>query len=123
LRLVGHTREAAPPRAAIAFADAALRCVLEVIDRRRPVAQLKQAVAPALIDDVIAMMRPPQTTCPGRPENRVAAATLCRVRLRMVDADVGEVFGTYRRGARVLAIAGRIALDGQRWRIVALQMN
>src|SRR4029077_17059652 len=33
-------RDLLPPRAAVVFADAALRRVLEVVDRRRPIAQL-----------------------------------------------------------------------------------
>jgi len=102
-----------PPRAALVFADAALRRVLEVADRRRPIAQLRPLVTPALIDTVIALTRAPHT----------AAATLRRVRLRMVDADAAEVFGTYTRGPRLLAIAARIELHRDGWRIVALQLG
>lgn len=106
---------AAPPRTAVVFADAALRRVLEVIDRRRPIAQLRSLLAPAPTDTVLALARYPHD----------AVATLRRVRLRMVDADTAaaEVFGTYTRGPRVRAIAARIALDGERWRIVALQIG
>jgi len=93
-----------------------LRRVLEVIDRRRPAAQLRPLLAPALMDTVTAMSRSSHT----------AAATLRRLRLRVVDdgrETQAEVFGTYTRGPRVRAIAARIALDGDRWRIVALQMG
>ncbi len=112
---ISLVREAAPPRAAVVFADAALRRVLEVIDRRRSVAQLRHVVAPALIEDVLALSR---SAYPS-------AATLRRIRLRVVDehARAAEVFGTYSRGGRVLAIAARVALDGDRWRIVALQIG
>ena len=104
----------APPHAAVVFADAALRRVLEVIDRRRPIAQLRSVLAPALTETVLALTR----------EGHAAAATLRRVRLRMVDdADTAEVFGTYTRGTRVRAIAARITLHGDRWRIVALQIG
>ena len=109
-------REPLPPRAAVVFADAALRRVLEVADRRRPIAQLRPLVAPALIDTVIALTRAPHT----------AAATLRRVRVRMVDGDdedQAEVFGSYTRGPRILAIAARIELHRDRWRIVALQLG
>lgn len=103
-----------PPRGAVVFADAALRRVLEVIDRRRPIAQLRSVLAPALTEPVLALARHPHA----------AAATLRRIRLRMVeDAHAAEVFGTYTRGPRVRAIAARIALDGERWRIVALQIG
>jgi hypothetical protein len=109
-------RDPLPPRSALVFADAALRRVLEVADRRRPIAQLRPLVAPALIDTVIGLTRAPQT----------AVATLRRVRLRMVDGDEenqAEVFGSYTRGPRSLAIAARIELHRDRWRIVALQLG
>ncbi|KUH93962.1 hypothetical protein AU188_07295 [Mycobacterium sp. IS-3022] len=108
-------REPAPSRAAVAFADAALRRVLEVIDRRRPVAQLRPLLAPALIETVLTMTRSPHS----------AAATLRRIRLRMVEdgGPAAEVFGTYSRGQRIRAIAARIAVEGDRWRIVALQIG
>ena len=109
-------RDPLPPRSALVFADAALRRVLEVADRRRPIAQLRPLVAPALIDTVIGLTRAPQT----------AVATLRRVRVRMVDGDEenqAEVFGSYTRGPRSLAIAARIELHRDRWRIVALQLG
>jgi len=109
-------REPQPPRAAVAFADAALRRVLEIIDRRRPVAQLRPLLAPVLIDSVVALARRPHT----------AAATLRRLRLRLVDdSDVtaGEVFATYTRARRVHAIAARVEPHGDGWRIVALQIG
>jgi Family of unknown function (DUF6459) len=114
LRPVPHPiREPMPPRAALVFADAALRRLLEVVDRRRPIAQLRPLVAPSLIDAVTALTRAPQS----------AAATLRRVRVRMIDTDAAEVFGSYTRGPRVLAIAGRIELHRDRWRIVAIQLG
>src|ERR1700754_2463828 len=70
-------RDPLPPHAVVVFADSALRRVMEVVDRRRPIAQLRPLVAPALIDTVTALTRAPHT----------AAATLRRVRLRMVDGD------------------------------------
>lgn len=105
-----------PPNAAVLFAEAALRRVLEVADRRRPIAQLRSLVTPGLIDTVTALTRVPQT----------AVATLRRVRVRMVDDDdeiQAEVFATYTRGHRVRAIAARIEQVNNRWRIVALQIG
>jgi hypothetical protein len=109
-------REPSPPRAAAMFADAALRRVLEVIDRRRPIGQLRALMTPALTETVLALARSPHP----------AAATLRRVRLRMVDTvDVpaAEVFGSYSRANRLRAIAARIELTDQRWRIVALHIG
>jgi hypothetical protein len=123
---VPPVREAAPPHAAVVFADCALRRVLEVIDRRRPIAQLRPLLAPALTDTMIALTRNPHTGGTTSPEGTGTAATLRRTRLRMVDdayAPTAEVFGTYSRGSRVRAIAARITLDGDRWRIVALQIG
>ncbi|MFI5509607.1 Rv3235 family protein [Mycobacterium sp. NPDC051804] len=118
-------QEADPPRTAVTFADAALRRVLEVIDRRRPVAQLRPLVAPALIDTVIELSRSSHVRA-GRPSSVRTVARLRRIRLRMVDGTDGteaEVFGTYTSGARVRALAARIELYRERWRIVALQIG
>ena len=65
--------DVAPPPAAAAFADAALRRVLEVVDRRRPIAQLRPLLTPPLLDMVFTLTR---TAGPGK------AAVLRRVRLR-----------------------------------------
>jgi hypothetical protein len=106
-------REPLPPRAAVEFADAALRRILEVVDRRRPIAQLRPLVAPGLVDTITGLTRVSHT----------ATAALERVRVRMVDAEAGEVFATYTRGRRVLALAGRIERRDNHWRIVALQIG
>ncbi len=133
-RRASHSRRAAPhvvvrdtdpPHAAVAFADAALRCVLEVIDRRRPVAQLRPLLAPALIDTVIGLSRSSHAGA-GRTNSVRTVAKLHRMRLRMVDGAEGsmaEVFGTYTTGPRVRALAARIELSGERWRICALQIG
>lgn len=52
--------EAPVPQAAVLFADAALRRVLEVVDRRRPAAQLRGLLAPPLIDLAQTLARSPQ---------------------------------------------------------------
>jgi hypothetical protein len=111
--------ESPPPRAAAVFADTALRRVLEVADRRRPIVQLRPLVAPTLIDAVVAMTRSTPTE---------SAAVLRRVRLRTAvaadgEATAAEVFGTYTRGRRVRAIAGRIEVVGGRWLVTALQIG
>ncbi|WP_448509128.1 Rv3235 family protein [Mycolicibacterium thermoresistibile] len=114
-------REIPPPRAAGVFADAVLRRVLEVIDRRRPIGQLRSMLSPALLDTVAALIA-------ARP-GRTGAAVLRRVRLRTATVDDGqptaaEVFATYTRGQRVQAIAARIERRGtDRWQLVALQIG
>jgi hypothetical protein len=116
--------ETPPPPAAAMFADAALRRVLEVIDRRRPIAQLKGILTPPLLDMVYTLTRT------GASDK---AAVLRRVRLRTARVDepgvdgtetmAAEVFATYTRGPRVRAIAGRVEEKEGRWRVVALQVG
>lgn len=109
--------EAAAPRAAAEFADTALRRILEVVDRRRPVTQLRPMVRPALVDAVAALTR----------SRYSAPAVIRRVRLRPAGGAVtaAEVFATYTRGDRVRAIAARVELIPQtgRWQLVALQIG
>jgi hypothetical protein len=107
-------------RQAACFADAALRRVLEVIDRRRPVAQLNGLLAAGLVDSVL---------CANQLASGVdAAGVLRRLRLQAVGAPdrfaAAEVFGTYSRGQRIHAIACRVEMvAGGRWQVVALHIG
>ena len=107
-------------RAAAAFADAAARRVLEVIDRRRPLAQLRPLLAAGLVESLL--------SAAGR-QDAEGPARLCRVRVRMAGPDgaAAEVAVTYRRGERVRALACRIeqrpAPTGTRWQVVALHLG
>lgn len=119
-RLPAVVGEVPAPPAAVMFADATLRRVLEVVDRRRPVTQLRGLLAPSLIDIAQMLARVPQNG---------GAAVLRRIRLRSIsaaaDAEVhaAEVFATYTRGPRVRAIAARVELVAGRWQVVALQIG
>ena len=100
------------------FADAALRRVLEVIDRRRPLAQLRPLLAPSLVDSVQSV---------GQSEHE-GAAVLRRLRLQPAGhpdpVAAAEVFGSYSRGERVHAIACRVErMPGPRWLVVALHIG
>ena len=107
-------------RAAATFADAALRRVLEVIDRRRPLAQLRPLLAAGLVDSLLA-----------GPAGHVAvgAARLRRVLAQPAgpDGTAAEVAASYSRGERVHAIACRVeqvnTATGPRWQVVALHMG
>ena len=111
----------APMREVAVFADAALRRVLEVIDRRRPPAQLRPVLAPGLVDSVLSV---------GRTEHD-GAAVLRRLRLQPAGhpdpATAAEVFGSYSRGNRVHAIACRVdrvrVAKESRWLVVALHIG
>jgi hypothetical protein len=110
------------PHAAAIFADTALRGVLEVVDGRRPFAQIRPLLGEGLADTVVGLAR-------TRPNAGLSAAQLRRVGLRIVDrdGDVAEVFATYCRGDRVRAIAGRVECADvrgrRRWRLVALHVG
>lgn len=103
-----------PPGGAVRFAEVTLRRALEVVDRRRPSAQLRTLMSPLVIDVVTAMAR-------SRPG---ATATLRQVRLRAATESAGaEVFATYTRAGRVRAIAARIEILSGRWQMTALQIG
>ncbi len=104
-------------QAAARFADAALRRILEVIDRRRPLSQLRPLLAMGLADSLLAG----RTT--GEP------ARLRRVWAQPIGADgrAAEVAAHYTRGGRVHAIACRVEQvgtpTGPRWQVVALHLG
>ncbi|MGE2728509.1 Rv3235 family protein [Mycolicibacterium vaccae] len=116
-RRVGRC-EPSPPRSAVTFAETALRQLLEFIDRRRPVSQLRPLMTPVLVEWVIEQAAGVRT----------GSTSMLRVRTRAVDtADdevrAAEVFGSFRRAGRVHAIAARIERHRDSWRIVALQIG
>jgi Family of unknown function (DUF6459) len=110
-------------RQAAMFADAALRRVLEVIDRRRSVAQLRPLLAPSLVDSVPSLGH--------SAAGHQGAAVLRRVGVQLVanrgPETAAEVFGSYSRGHRIHAIACRVeevpASNGMRWQVVALHIG
>lgn len=112
--------DGAPMRAAGGFADAALRRVLEVIDRRRPLGQLRPLLAGGLVDSLLpAVLR----------HDRRSPARLRRLRVQPVGSDgtAAEVAATYTRDDRVHAIACRVQQvptpTGLRWQVVALHIG
>ena len=115
-------RQVEDPRARIAatFADAALRRVLEVLDRRRPMAQLRPLLAAGLVDSLL--------LATGRtgPDGG-GPARLRRVLAQPVGDHAAEVSASYSRGERVHAIACRIEArstsTGPRWQVVALHLG
>ncbi len=80
--------------------------LLEVLDRRRPAAHLETAVSPQLYEHIVTLLRPDI----ARPENRAAgvSARIRRIHIQMCDPSTAEIFGSFERGRRVRAFAGRI---------------
>lgn len=106
-------------RSAAAFAETALRAVLEVIDGRRHPAQLDAVLGGLLADSVVGLRR--RNRCQD-------AAMLRRVRLQAADRDACtfEVAASYLRGGRVHAIAARVGPDPSArrdWRLTALHIG
>lgn len=103
-------------RAATTFADAALRRVLEVIERRRPVAQLRPLLAAGLADSLLATARHRARRSPADGSGHSRSW-----RTRPPES------ASYARGERVHAIACRIEQistpTGPRWQVVALHMG
>jgi Family of unknown function (DUF6459) len=110
----------APLRAAGGFADAALRRVLEVIDRRRSLEQLRPLLAAGLVESLLPAV--------ARQEGN-GAARLRRLRVQPVGTDgtAAEVAATYTRDERTHAIACRVEQvmtpTGLRWQVVALHIG
>ncbi|MUM16488.1 hypothetical protein FZI91_02460 [Mycobacterium sp. CBMA271] len=109
-----HLREQSPSPEAVAFADAAMRRVLEVMDRRRPIVQLR----PLLADGPLSAVMARSARTPA-----ASAARLNKIRVRSCAEDTAEIFGTFQRGGRVRAFAGRIASVKGTWLVVALQLG
>ncbi|MEU0503295.1 Rv3235 family protein [Nocardia sp. NPDC005998] len=105
--------------AAQQFVERALRLALEILDHRRPVAQLTSVATPAVVAAVRTLVR--ADLAPGRT---LGAAVLHRASLMMVDASTAEVFAAYDRGRRHFAIAARIAhTRSTGWRLTVFRVR
>ncbi|AHH21071.1 hypothetical protein NONO_c63010 [Nocardia nova SH22a] len=109
--------EGADDTAAARFADRSLRLVLEVIDGRRPVGQLRSVVEPTVLAAVETLTRT------AAAERRLGAAVLVTVKISEITAYSAEVFAGYDRGPRRFAIAARLIQRRGRWRVGALRMR
>ncbi|MFF0452743.1 Rv3235 family protein [Nocardia africana] len=99
------------------FAERSLRLVLEVIDGRRPLGQLRPVVEPTVLAAVETLART------AAAERRLGTAVLVTVKLAEVTASAAEVCGGYERGQRRFAVAARLVLRRGRWRVSALRMR
>ncbi len=99
------------------FAGQVLRLLLEVVDRRRTPAQLRAVAHPRVQSAVETILR--RGLAPGRS---LGTATLTKVRLTSMEAAGAEVFASYQRGERTLALAGRIESTPGGWRLVAVRL-
>ncbi|WP_416564924.1 Rv3235 family protein [Nocardia testacea] len=106
------------PAGARAFATTSVRILLEVLDRRRPVAQLTALCTPALVCAIGALVAGDHA--PGRT---LGSAVPGNVRLFQVEERAAEVVATYQRGPRRLVLAGRIERGSTTpWKVTALRI-
>ncbi|WP_280272749.1 Rv3235 family protein, partial [Nocardia wallacei] len=99
------------------FAERSLRLVLEVVDGRRPVAQLGPVAEPTVLAAVETLART------GAAERRLGPAVLASVRTTTVAPGAAEVCGGYDRGNRRFAVAARIVARRGEWRLAALRLR
>ncbi|MGW5522970.1 Rv3235 family protein [Gordonia sp. NPDC003950] len=88
------------------FAIAIITAVFEVIDRRRPAHHLEPVMSAHLVEHVDTLVR--ADLAHTDPAGVGVAAHVRRVHIQMRDATTAEIFGSYERGRRVRAFAGRI---------------
>ncbi|WP_156370519.1 Rv3235 family protein [Nocardia arizonensis] len=101
------------------FAERALRVVLEVLDHRRPAAQLAAFTDPRVVAAVRTVV-----TSGAAPGQQLGTATLGRVTVVPVDGRTVEICAGYDRGARHFALAGRIVrVESGGWRLAALRVR
>lgn len=84
-----------------------LQLVMEVLDGRRPVEQLLRVVTEDVFAQVTVLVGQRARPVPGRPGG-TEAARLRRVHLQFAGPRRAEYFGTFVRGERVRAVAGRV---------------
>ncbi|MFF2087328.1 Rv3235 family protein [Nocardia sp. NPDC058176] len=99
------------------FAEYVLRLVLEVVDRRRPVTQLRAVADQRVLAAVRTMLT--QDLAPGRT---LGTAALARVHLTAAEPGSAEIFASYQRGPRTFAVAGRIEMVKDKWTLVAVRL-
>ncbi|MET8795629.1 Rv3235 family protein [Nocardia sp. NPDC004568] len=116
---VGHAAARNPePAGARAFATTSVRILLEVLDRRRPVAQLTALCTPGLVCAIGSLVAGDHA--PGR---NLGSAVLGNVRLFQVEERAAEMVATYQRGPRRLVLAGRIERGSTTpWKVTALRV-
>ncbi len=101
------------------FAQRAVRVVLEVLDRRRPVAHLDSIANTSVVAAVRTLVR--DDLVPGRA---LGVAVSPRVDVVMVSDAAAELVAAYDRGSRHFALAARISRTRRKgWRLTAVRVR
>ena len=91
-----------------AAAVATLQRILEVLDGRRPRSQLLRCADDEVLAQITALVQH------GVVRTGDECARLCRVHVQLRSTRLAEYFGTFVRGDRVRAVAGRIEVRSVR---------
>lgn len=100
------------------FAGYALRLVLEVLNGKRVPAVLAPVLAPELVNVMRSYCRG-TVPIPGRS---LGAARMSTIQVHRAAPDQVEFYGSYLRGTRRFAVAGRLTHSRLGWRVCALQL-
>ncbi|MGW0039080.1 Rv3235 family protein [Gordonia sp. NPDC003376] len=92
--------------AAHRFAQATVTALFEILDHRRPLAHVGALVSASLLERVETLVGADLARTGA--EGQTGAARVRRVHVQMCGPAAAEIFGTYSRGRRVRAFAGRI---------------
>ncbi|WP_433576421.1 Rv3235 family protein [Nocardia brasiliensis] len=115
-RLTSYGTETETGSAAHRFAENSLRLVLEVLDGRRPVAQVR----PLTSASVFAALETLARTAPRGAA--LGPAQLTKIGVEPAGPKTAEVYGTYQRGHRIFAVAARVALHRAGWQLTAFRV-
>lgn len=90
--------------------------MLEVLDGRRPVIQLRRLAAPSVFAAI-------ETLARSAPQGRgLGAARLTNFGVELTGPNTAEVYGSYRRGQRVFAVAACVTLHRAGWQLTAFRV-
>ncbi|MFC9438978.1 Rv3235 family protein [Nocardia sp. NPDC057030] len=114
-RLSSYGTDGETGSAATRFAESSLRLVLEVLDGRRPVVQLRRLVAPPVLAAIETLRAAP-------PGHGLGPALLTKLGVELTGPNTAEVYGSYQRGNRVFALAACVVLHRTGWQLSAFRV-
>ncbi|MFD6163238.1 Rv3235 family protein [Nocardia sp. NPDC060256] len=115
-RLTSYGTDGETGSAASRFAESSLRLVLEVLDGKRSVVQLRRLAAPSVLAAIETLAR----TAP--PGHGLGPAHLTKLGIELTGPNSAEVYGSYQRGPRVFAVAACVVLHRAGWQLTAFRV-
>lgn len=90
--------------------------MLEVLDGRRSVVQLRKLATPPVFAAIETLARS------APPGHGLGPATLTKLGVEPTGPNSAEVYGSYRRGQRVFAVAACVVLQRAGWQLTAFRV-